>query len=149
MRQIPDRPKIRVQVKLLAKRYVDARKAAAYWRCHRALESDASSFDRFRQFLGNVLTQLLIGFGAHCKRFPCKLHSGRFEDAHRCFGDFGTDAISGDESYFMSHYVIPSWRAVGSDRGKLYGVFTFTRSFNSFMNSLMSLKSRYTEAKRT
>ena len=36
MRQIPDRPEIRVQVKLFAQRYVDAGKAAADRRGHRA-----------------------------------------------------------------------------------------------------------------
>src|ERR1700757_1000144 len=108
VRQVPDGAEICVQIEFLAEGDVDARKASAYRRGDRALESDAGSFNRLGQFLGDILAQLFVGFGTDREGLPFKLHPSRFQDAYGRLRYFGPDSISGDQSYFMSHEYLSS-----------------------------------------
>jgi hypothetical protein len=103
VRQITNRPEVRVQLKLLAQRHVDAGKTAAYGRGDRPLQSHARALDRFDYLFGDVLAMFLEGIGPHGERFPLELHAGRFQNTHRGPRHFGADAIAGNQSNFMCH----------------------------------------------
>src|SRR5208283_5354733 len=101
MRQVAYGPKVGEEFEALAQLDVDAGEAAADRRSHRTLQSDAGALDRFAEFLGNVFVILLKSFGPGRKAFPLKLNSGGFDHANRSLNHFGTDAVAGDEGYFM------------------------------------------------
>src|ERR1035438_9359576 len=103
MRQIANRPKIRIQLKFLAQRDVDAGEAAAYWRGHRPFQPYASPLDRLQHIFRNVLTILLERIRTHLERFPLKLHTCRFQNANCGPRYFRPDAVAGYQRDFMTH----------------------------------------------
>ena len=86
------------------------REAATDRRCDRALQSDLGALDGVNQFLGDVFAIFLKCFGTGCVSFPLELYAGRFQNAYSGPGDFGANSIAGDQSYCMSHSVVPVFR---------------------------------------
>ena len=102
-RQINNRPEVGEQFELLAQGHVDAGKSAAHRSRHRALQPDVRALDRLRQFLGDVLVVLGVGFGAGGEALPLKFDAGRFQDSDRGFHHFGADSIAGDQRNCICH----------------------------------------------
>ena len=94
-RQIADGPEVGEQLKLLAQRHVDAGKAAADGRRHRAFQSNMGALNGLGEFFGDVLFVLFEGFGAGSETFPLELDAGSFQDADTRVHDLGPDAIAG------------------------------------------------------
>ncbi len=67
VRQVPDGPEVRIKLKFLAQRNVDAGEAAADGRSHRALQTHMCALDRFDRFFWDVLTVFLECFGSDLK----------------------------------------------------------------------------------
>ncbi len=103
MRQVADGPEVGEEFEALAQFDVDAGEAAANGRSHRALQPDAGALDRLGEFFRNVFVVFLKGFSARGEGLPFELDAGGFENANRGLDDFGTNAVAGDESYFMCH----------------------------------------------
>src|SRR5271170_3478673 len=78
MRQVADRPEVGEEFEALPEFDVDAGKAAADGRCHRALQSDASALNRLGEFFRNVFLVLFEGFGAGGEGFPFEFDAGSF-----------------------------------------------------------------------
>ena len=96
---------------MLAEFNVDAGKTAADGRGHRTLQAHTGALDRVDQLLGNVFPVFFKSLGAGFVGLPFELDAGSFENAHRRPRHFGSDAIAGDESYFirrLSHCEIES-----------------------------------------
>ena len=96
--QVPDRPQVRVEVERLAQPDVDAGEALADRRRHRSLQRDLVAADRVEQ-LGR---QRLAGaLERQRRRRRARSHSIETPAASRMrsdgLGDFGTDAVAGDE----------------------------------------------------
>ncbi len=100
-----DGAEIGVEVELLAQRDVDRREAAADGRGDGAFEGDAVLVDGPVELLGDVLAGLGVGIGAGIVAMPVEgaagLLAGGFEDGDCGGGDFGADAVAGDEGDFV------------------------------------------------
>jgi hypothetical protein len=103
VRQIAHRAEVGVKLELLPELHVDAGKAAANGRSNRALQRDVCTFNGFRQRLGNVFFVFFERLGASLNRFPFKLYSRCFENAHYRLRDFCADSVTGDQSNFVGH----------------------------------------------
>src|SRR5579862_5415590 len=116
VRKIADRAEIGVQLEFLPQSYVDAWKSASDRRSYGTLESDVGALQRFDEFLGNIFARFLVGLGANRKRLPFELDPSRFQNANRGIGDFRSDSVARDKSYFVTHARIILKRLVVSDR---------------------------------
>src|SRR5580765_11886 len=103
MRKILNRSKVGKQFKSLAQLNVDARKAAAYRRGHRTLQSDPGALDGLIQFFWDVFPVALERLGSGHERFPLELDASGFENADGCLGDLRPNAVARDESDAMGH----------------------------------------------
>src|SRR5207302_4229329 len=106
VRQIPDRAKVGVELEHFAEFDVDAGEPAADRSRHRTLQSNVRALDGGDEFLRNVLVVLLVGLSAGFEALRIKFDAGSFKNANCGVGDFGSDAIAGDERYFVSHDLI-------------------------------------------
>src|SRR5262249_12845274 len=93
---------------------------------HRPFEGDAVALDRVEQGLRERGAVALEGDDPGIVRLPVDRDAARFQDAEHRFGDFGTDAISGNERDAMSHtpnHYIDwlSWRTEALQRGDASG----------------------------
>src|SRR5579871_4539337 len=83
-----------------------------------AFEADVGYFQRgkhlFRQQLPIIMERAEPGLDS----FPFDVDTGRVDSADRRIRHFGSDAVSGNERYLMSHTVIIKVRAVWSRIGK-------------------------------
>src|SRR5260370_1425172 len=93
-RKIANWTNICVELKLLAKRNVDAGEAAADRRCNRALEPYARALDGFDQRLGNVFLVSLESISPGVDGFPFNLYARcvQYSDGRAC--DLRTNAIA-------------------------------------------------------
>jgi len=108
MRQVADRTEVGKEFELFAQLNVDAGKAAADGRSHGSLQANASAFNRFAEFFGDVFFVFFKSFGAGGEALPFKLDASRFEDANGSLNHFRTDSVAGYESYFMRHNLLNS-----------------------------------------
>ena len=92
-----------IELEALAEFDVDAGKSTADRGGDGALQSDAGALDGFVQLFRNVLLVFLVGLGAGGEGFPIELEAGSFEDTNGGGGDFGADAVAGDERDFVCH----------------------------------------------
>ena len=95
-RQRADGADVGKQVHLLAKRYIDAGKAAADGSGDRALEADARAVQRFQQVWRKHLPGLHDDFGGEFHALPIDLYASGINGANGCIGHFGTNAITWD-----------------------------------------------------
>jgi len=95
--EIFDGSEVGEEVEFFAERDVDAFEAAADGSGDRAFEGDAVALDGFVEGGGDVLAVDFEGFGPGSKALPLKLDAGGFEDADYGVGDFGADAVAGNE----------------------------------------------------
>src|SRR5215831_3659747 len=116
VRQIANRTEVGVELELLSQGDVDAGKAAADRRSHWPLQSDFCAFKRRDQIFWNVFTGFLIGLCSDGERFPVKLHTRCFQNAHNCVSDLGTDAVARNESNFVTHEFRFLWKDKLCDR---------------------------------
>ncbi len=103
VRKIANGPEVCVELEALAQLDVNAGKAAADRRRHRTLQSDARSLDRIVEVLRNVFLVFLESLGASHEGFPLELEAGGFENADDGIGDFGANAVAGNEGNAMGH----------------------------------------------
>ena len=112
--QVPDRPQVRVQIERLAQADVHAREPLADRRRHRALERDLVAADRV-----DAARPAAAGPCARTRatpaswRLPVDRDAGGGEDADDGVGDFGADAVAGNQRDGVCHsrtYQISSTR---------------------------------------
>ena len=113
--KVLDGAEVGVEVKLLAEGDVDRGEAAADGGGDGALEGDAVLLDGVVEGLGDVLAGLGEGVGAGVEAVPVEAGVGKlaggFEDGDGGVGDFGADAVAGDEGDFVGGHGAP-WRGV-------------------------------------
>ncbi len=101
--QVPHRPQVRVQVQRLAQADVDAGEPLPDRRRHRPFERHLVAADRIDQLHRQRLAGPLERDDAGDVRLPVDRDAGRFQDADDRFGDFGSDAVAGDQRDGVCH----------------------------------------------
>ena len=95
-----DRPggaQVGEEVEVLAQGHVDAAEARAHGRGHRTLDGDAGLGDGVEHLLRQRGAVLLHDAGTRVHDLPVDVDAGGSDDALHAGGDFGADAVSGDE----------------------------------------------------
>ena len=100
--KILDRAKVGEELELLAQGNVDALEAAADGCGDRALESDLVTLDGIAERGRNIFAVDFEGLSAGGKALPAEFDAGGFKDADDGLRNFGTDAVAGNKSYFVS-----------------------------------------------
>src|SRR3954452_2086914 len=114
VRQISDRPEVRIKLELLPQCDIDTGEPTAYGRCDRPFKGHAIAVDRIEKFFRNVFVILLVSLGSRLKSFPFEFQSSCFEDADGCLRDFRADTVAGDKRDLVSHIVMgPASNAFG------------------------------------
>ncbi len=103
IRQRPDRPQVRVEIQSLAQADVDGSEPFADRRRDGAFKADLVAFDGFEQILGQRRAEFIQRLLAGDVLFPFNLYARSFDDAHDGGGDFGADAIAGNQCDTMRH----------------------------------------------
>ena len=112
------RAEIRVEAELLAQRHVDALVSAADRGGGGSFEADARHFERSEDIVGNQLA--LFGERAHAgfDALPFDGDAGGVHSAYGSVGNFGSNAVAGDESDLVGHHIaiiklgvdlVPDW----------------------------------------
>ena len=102
-RDVPDRPQIGEEVERLSQSDVDAGEAAADRRRHRPLERHLVAQDRVEERRRQRRAVPLERQHAGEMRLPLRLEAGGFENLDDGAGDFGTDAVAGDQRDGVFH----------------------------------------------
>ena len=100
------RAHVGVEIEALAQGDVDAGETASDGRGDGALEADAGAVEAIENALGERLAGLENQGGAELGDFPIDGDAGGIDGAARGLGDFGTNAIAGNESYEVRHLPI-------------------------------------------
>ena len=103
VRKIANGPEVCVEFEALAQLDINAGKAAADRGGDWTLQADARPLDRIVELLWNVFLVLLEGLRPGHECFPLELDAGGLENADRGIGDFGANAVAGDEGDAVRH----------------------------------------------
>ena len=101
--QIPDGPQVRVQVERLAEPDVDAGEPRPDRRRHRPFQRDLVAANRVDELHRQRLSRALERDDAGLKALPFDRHARGGENPQDRFGDFGPDAVAGDERDPVCH----------------------------------------------
>ena len=112
--KILDGAEVGEEVELFAQGDVDALEAATDGRGDGPFKGDAVALDGFVERGGNVFAVNLEGFSAGGVALPVEFDAGGFKDADDGVGDFGADAVAGDEGDFVRHDPAPKFHSNSS-----------------------------------
>src|SRR5581483_1671003 len=101
--EISHRAQVRIEIERLSQSDVDAREALPYRRRYRSLQRDFVAADRIDQVHGQRLTGAFHREQAGVVLLPFDRDAGRVEDANDRVGDFGSDAVAGNQGNGVLH----------------------------------------------
>ena len=103
MRQIPDRAEVCVELETLAQFDVDAGKSAADRGGYRTFQAHTRALDRVVECFRDVFLVFFVRLSAGFETLPFELDAGCFENTNGGAGNFGADAVTGNEGDFVCH----------------------------------------------
>ena len=109
------RAEVRVEAELLAKRYIDALVTAADRGGGGSFEADARHFERSEDIVGNQLALFGERANAGFDALPFQGGAGGIYSTYGSVGNFGSNAVAGDECDQMGH--VYSYYKVGGGLG--------------------------------
>src|SRR5512132_1498044 len=101
--QRANRTQVGIQVERFSEAYVDGGEAFADRSGDRPLERDLVFQDRVKQSLRQRFAKFLQSLRAGVMSFPLDFYTRSFDDAHYVSGDFGADAVAGNQCDTMVH----------------------------------------------
>ena len=100
---VAPRPHVGVEVEGLAERDVDRAIPFADRRLERTLEREVRALDRLERLVRHRRALLGDAGRAGDLSIPVEVGAGGVEDRERCFGDVGTDSVTGNQSAGNCH----------------------------------------------